>query len=164
MINKQLLLEDIIQTLEDVLQTAKDSALRAHETATNKESIAENKYDTFGLEASYLAQGQLKRVAECEADLEAYQTFSIENNQQIISLGSLVNLIDEKEQNQWLFLGPNAGGLKVRSKSADSIEFNITIVTPSAPLGKQLLGCSVDDEFEFQAGHKNKFYYVGQVI
>ena len=38
------------------------------EAATNEESKAENKYDTRGLEASYMAQAQSLRVSELKKD------------------------------------------------------------------------------------------------
>ena len=65
--------EAVLQALSNVHQDAINAAKRAHDTATGTESVAENKYDTFGLEASYLAHGQSVRVAECQADLHAYQ-------------------------------------------------------------------------------------------
>lgn len=162
--NKSVLVENIIKSLEEVLQIAKDSAFRAHATATHKENVAENKYDTLGLEASYLAQGQAKRVDDCEADLAAFKTLEIDERYHVVSIGCLIKLIDENENKQWLFLGPRAGGLKVKIKNFDGIEIQVTIVTPFAPLGKKLLKCSVEDDFELQIGQRSQFYYVAKVI
>ena len=55
--NKAKLHQTIITALNVVLETSKKAAIQAHETATNGETVAENKYDTFALEASYLAAG-----------------------------------------------------------------------------------------------------------
>ncbi|MGS0681986.1 GreA/GreB family elongation factor [Shewanella sp. 125m-7] len=63
----------ILAALENAYASASAAASRAHETATGSESIAENKYDTFGLEASYLAHGQSMRAAQCRADIEAFR-------------------------------------------------------------------------------------------
>jgi len=155
---KQALIDCICEVLETILQTAKDSALRAHETATHKESVAENKYDTFGLEASYLAHGQATRVKECEADLLAYQNLIGQDSKQKIVVGSLVTLADEKEKEHRFFLGPKAGGVKINFEAVD-----ILIVTPLSPLGSRLLECSVGDEFELKLGNNNRYYFVVSV-
>ena len=60
--NKTNVIKTIIALLEVQYQTAIDAAKEAHSTATDDETIAENKYDTFALEASYLAHGQSQRV------------------------------------------------------------------------------------------------------
>ncbi len=140
--DKKILHERLISTLETLSQNAADAALQAHDTATNKECVAENKYDTFGLEASYLAQGQAKRVAECEADLHAYRLLSVVDFEADaeIELGALIKLVDESAE-QYLFLGPVAGGIKLSIEGKE-----ITIITPSSPLGKALIGCTVGDE------------------
>ena len=54
-------------------ETAKWAAKQAHDAAINEESVAENKYDTFGLEASYLAHGQSQRVLECQTDWQLFE-------------------------------------------------------------------------------------------
>jgi hypothetical protein len=51
----------ILDKLRIDLDIAERAAQTAYETATHEENIAENKYDTLGLEASYLAAGQAKR-------------------------------------------------------------------------------------------------------
>ena len=40
---------------------------------THEENIAENKYDTLGLEAAYLAQGQAQRVNECYLSIQQFE-------------------------------------------------------------------------------------------
>lgn len=155
---KQALIDCISDHLETILQTAKDSARRAYETATHKESIAENKYDTFGLEASYLAHGQATRVNDCEVDLLAYQNLISQDYIQKIVVGSLVTLLDENNKKHCFFLGPKAGGVKLNFETVD-----IMIVTPLSPLGSRLLECSVGDEFELQLGNNNQYYLVESV-
>ena len=62
--NKTHLQTLIIDKLQADLAVAKDALKASHEAATHAESKAENKYDTRGLEAAYLADGQRKRVHE----------------------------------------------------------------------------------------------------
>lgn len=57
--DKFLLQQQVLERLADDLLQVEQAARVAHETATHEENIAENKYDTLGLEAAYLATGQV---------------------------------------------------------------------------------------------------------
>ena len=68
--NKTHLIAQIIAALEHDLDVVTRAAQSAYEAATAEENIAENKYDTLGLEASYLATGQARRSAEIRQALQ----------------------------------------------------------------------------------------------
>ena len=70
--NKRTLLKSILAALQEELQTFTRAAMAARAEATDPQSRAENKYDTRGLEASYLAAGQARQVAELEAAITAF--------------------------------------------------------------------------------------------
>jgi len=158
--HKKRLISHLITELEANYQIALTAAKRAHSTATDKENIAENKYDTLGLEAAYLAQGQAKRAVECCAELEAVNKLPAVDysSSDEIAIGTLVNLTDEDEQQLSLFLAPVAGGLKFVFEQR-----NIIVITPSSPLGKNLLGKLVGDEFEFVAGQHKRNYRISSI-
>lgn len=159
--NKKELLTQIIVALESVHKNAIDATKLAHETATHGETVAENKYDTFGLEASYLAHGQAKRVAECASDLAAYKKLTPQNfiEQTPISQGALIYIKNVTPANdkseQILFLGPAAGGLKLTFRNE-----NIMLITTAAPIGKVLTGRCVGDEVELTLGSQIKVYEI----
>ncbi len=155
--NKSLLLKQILQQLTTLHQVATDAALQAYNTATHEENVAENKYDTLGLEAAYLAQGQSQRVAECEAALAAFNKLTAEplSEESHIAIGALVELRDERGGQLSLFMGPAAGGVKLTFDNRD-----IIVITPSAPLGQRLLGCGVGDEVEMTVGSQKRHYEV----
>lgn len=136
---RQLIVDRLAEDF-DVLQRA---AQTAYETATHEENVAENKYDTLGLEASYLATGQARRMEEIRQALGLYQQLTLRDydEQRGIQVGTLVSLETEDGQVQWLFLGPEAAGLKVHLG-----ERLITVITPRSPLGQTLLGKFEDDE------------------
>ena len=141
--NKKQILQQIIATLQrdfSALQTAVDLA---RDAATHEESKAENKYDTRGLEASYLAHGQAQRAAEIAMALDNYQRLSKTELPQCdqVMLSALVELEDESGGRRYLWLGAEAGGLKLASEGKD-----VTVVTPQSPLGKVLMGRRVEDE------------------
>lgn len=159
--NKSQLLEQIIVALEAVHKNAVDATNLAHETATHGETVAENKYDTFGLEASYLAHGQAKRVTECEADLATYKKLIIQDFSEKIAIApGAVIYLQEQEENKnniqkILFLGPAAGGLKLTFDNE-----KIMIITPSAPLGKALAGRFAGEIVKTTLAGEDKVYKI----
>ena len=155
--DKELLHKKILAELSTLCQDAIEAAMQAYKTATHEENIADNKYDTLGLEASYLAQGQAKRVTECEANLAAFTELKVTHftRQTPISLGALIYLMDDLGSQQIIFLAPVSGGLKINFS-----ELKITVITPSAPLGKKLIGCFVGDEIEIELAGQKSYYEV----
>ena len=153
--DKELLHQTILAELNKLRQDAINAAMQAYNTATHEENVADNKYDTLGLEASYLAQGQAKRVTECEANLKVFSELKITHftQQTAISLGALIVLVDDSGVEQILFLSPVSGGLKIKIS-----ELIITLITPSAPLGKKLMGCYIDDEIDIDLAGKKHHY------
>jgi len=141
--NKKSVLDEISKALLQRFETAKWAANQAHEAATSKESIAENKYDTFGLEASYLAHGQSQRVLECEQDWLDFTKVAFDEEGLSIALGSFVRLVgvDSSQNVACFFISPCAGGLTVKVENE-----SVFLVTPSSPVGKELMGKSAEDE------------------
>ncbi|POA92141.1 GreA/GreB family elongation factor [Pseudomonas sp. NFPP10] len=153
--NKQSVCQLILHQLRDDLEVAVRAAQTAYETATHEENIAENKYDTLGLEASYLAAGQARRVEEIRQALGLWQNLSLRpyDPQKGIQIGALLGLEDENGHEQWLFLGPDGAGLKVYV-----VGQLVTVITPRSPLGNSLLGKFENDEVEIVvAGARQQF-------
>lgn len=141
--DKTLLQQQVCEHLEADLAMAMRAAQTAHEAATHEENIAENKYDTLGLEASYLAAGQARRVEEIRQALHAWRTLQMRDfdEEQGIQLGALVLLQTADGRRQCLLLGPDGAGLKLPCEWGE-----VMLITPRAPLGQQLLGLGVGDE------------------
>jgi transcription elongation GreA/GreB family factor len=139
--NKPALLQAIIERLTIDLEVAQRAAQTAYETATHEENVAENKYDTLGLEASYLATGQARRMEEIRQGLAKFRALQLRDFQAGIGLGALVALESATGARQWFFLGPDAAGLKLEFEGCP-----VMVITPRSPLGQSLLGKEVDDE------------------
>ena len=140
--DKSLLLDAIVGEITSALNNSLAAAEEARATATNKENAAENKYDTLGLEAAYLAHGQSERVVQLEKDLAVYVSLRERlKDHAIVEVGSVLKLEHETGEARFLFIGPASGGLVV---SFDNV--TVTVITPDSPLGKALLGGSVDDD------------------
>jgi transcription elongation GreA/GreB family factor len=143
--DKTSILQQIIFALQTDLSTLQEAVKVAQESATHEENIAENKYDTLGLEASYLAHGQAKRAEEIELTLHSYEAISTERLQphETVGLSSWVELEDQDQLRRNVWLGAEGGGVKFQIEGVDCI-----IVTPHSPLGAALMGRKVGDVFE----------------
>jgi len=148
MVSKNKLHACILLELESLLNRTVSAAQQAYETATNKQNKAENKYDTLGLEAAYLAEGQSKRVAQYETEVEVFKKFPVKEYIEgaRIGVGALVSIVNEQKIEDRLFIGPVAGGLCF-SYSENGEQFDIRLVTPASPIGKALIGLEAGDEF-----------------
>ncbi|QHF43910.1 transcription elongation factor GreAB [Pseudomonas sp. S35] len=155
--NKHAVLQLILEKLCADLDVAQRAAQTAYETATHEENIAQNKYDTLGLEASYLAAGQAKRVEEIKQSLVLCQNLQLRayDDQRGIEIGALLGLEDESGRQRWLFLAPDAAGLKV-----DVVGQPVTVITPRSPLGKSLLGKFEGDEVEILVAGARQLFTV----
>ena len=60
-----------------------------------------------------------------------------------IQLGALICLVDDRQLEQWLLLGPVGAGLKLEREGLE-----IMLITAQAPLGQQLLGRGPGDEVQ----------------
>ena len=139
--NKQLILGKIIAQLEEEMELYRRAAKAAFEEATSEQSKAENKYDTRGLEASYLARGQARQVAETEEALLQLRGLASAASllPTAIGQGTLVEMEQGKES-FWYFIAPCAGGTEIRHANE-----KILVLTPQSPLGRELVGKKAGD-------------------
>lgn len=143
MVDKSLLQQQVREQLAADLLQVEQALSAAHEAATHEENIAENKYDTLGLEASYLATGQARRAEAIRQAMVHWRLFCPQpySASKGIQLGALVCLLGADEKQQLVFLGPEGGNMKLVI-GADTIQ----VISSQAPLGKALLGKAEGDE------------------
>ncbi len=147
--DKQQLLVRIMAQLQADLEVNIEAANEAREAAVHDESVPETQYDTLGLEASYLAHGQSKRVQELEMNLADYRSLVVRNfnADTPAGLSALVTLGDDAGVERHLFIGPAGGGIHIKLDA-----YTVTVVTPEAPLGKALIGKQVGDRVQLPQG------------
>lgn len=118
--DKQAIVQQVIERLGLELQAAEQAARVAHETATHEENIAENKYDTLGLEAAYLAAGQARRVEEIGRRLRVWRQLQVRpyDDAQGIRLTSLVLWPTKTTSSNGCFSVRKARRSRCRSSSA----------------------------------------------
>ena len=151
---KKKLIQAVIERLKADLGLYHRAAVAARAEATHEQSKAENKYDTRGLEASYLARGQSRQVAEIEQAIEKFEKMPAREFApgEPIDTGAVVELTSGREKNLY-FIGPRAGGTEVIFEKRE-----ILVITPESPLGAQLIGKKQPEKHRLEiAGQKQEF-------
>jgi transcription elongation GreA/GreB family factor len=145
---KRELIRKIVAQLVAGLELYAKAARAAHAEATHESSKAENKYDTRGLEASYLARGQSKQAAETELAIEEFEKLPLRafTAADEIDVGAFVEL-KAKRGSQFYFIGPRGGGTEVMHR-----EQEVLVLTPSSPLGGQLVGRKQGEKVQLNIG------------
>ena len=156
---KAALLQKIIASLDAELALYAQSARAAHEEATHEQSKAENKYDTRGLEASYLAHGQSRQAAETRKAREEFSSLRLRDFEpgDAIDVGAVVEL-EGAEGPAFYFIGPRAGGREIVHQKK-----TILVITSQSPLGSQLLGRREGDRLTLEIGRSRRDYRIAGV-
>jgi transcription elongation GreA/GreB family factor len=140
--NKADLKRELLEQLEHQLASARAAHAAATEGAISDEARPENDKDTRGLEQSYLARGHAQRVADLETALTVVAAMSVAPMQKV-AVGALV-IVEEDDRERALFVAAHGGGLVIGG--------DVTVVTPTAPIGRALHGKVADDDCELVAG------------
>ncbi len=146
---KPALLAQIIARLQAELVMLTAAALATHAEATDEENKAEDKYDTRGLEASYLAHGQSKAAEDAALAVAQFQALAPRDfaADSPVSIGALVVL--EGHDRSHYFIGPRAGGTAV-----PHADHTVLVITPQSPLGRQLMGRRQGEVLQLELGTK----------
>jgi transcription elongation GreA/GreB family factor len=151
---KMKLIEQLLRRLEAELGALEASTAAANEAATHPDAKAENKYDTRGLEASYLAGAQKERLAELQGIIESLRASPVRifGDDDPIGAGALVEL-DQAGTRSLCFLVRAGAGFEL---DGDGGRKALT-VTINSPLGKALLGkrCGEFATIRTAAGEKD---------
>ena len=143
--NKSAIVESLRQQLQAQYERAIKALEGAHEAATGEDTKAESKYDTRGLEASYLAAGQAEQADELQTAIASLDSFELPDLDldDPITPGALVEA-DLDGESVFYLLAPAGGGLTCETDDGNTV----TVLGPAAPLKKQLLGKTTGDILE----------------
>lgn len=140
--DKHRIIEEIVRYIEKELEGAKEAAIESAESATDDESKQEGKYDTRGLETSYLASAQALYAQDLIESLDAYHNLQLPENPTAVALGCVVTTLSTSGK-EFFFVGPAHGGIKVHVD--DQTAF---VITPQSPIGHELIGKTVGGKTE----------------
>ena len=152
--NKRALIDKIIAHLAAERDLATRAARAAHAESTHEQSKADNKYDTRGLEASYLAHGQARQAEEIGEAILRFESLAARapGPQEAVDLGALVE-VDRRGARSLYFIGPGAGGTEIEFENQE-----VLVLTPASPLGRQLMGRRSGDRVKTElAGTRQEF-------
>ena len=135
-----LVREAVQEKYKRMLEAARDTA----SGVTDPENKAENKYDTRGLEASYLAAGQGEQVEALAEAVMMLQPTSFPKfaSDEGVAAGALVEGEIRGERLYYL-MAPKAGGITCEYEGCE-----VTVLTPDAPLRQKLLGLKAGDQVD----------------
>lgn len=141
--DKTKFLDQLIEALREEALHAMKASQDAADYATDEESRAESKWDTQGLEASYLAAGQASQAKQLSEAVDALQS-----NREIllgqkadVSLGALFTC-DLGGYNEIFFFSNVAGGRVIPMD-----EKEVTVITAQSLLAARLRGLKTGDSF-----------------
>lgn len=157
MIDKKLIINDLVARLQKELKEVEEAAASARELATHSESKQEGKYDTRSIEAGYLAGAQAKRAEEIKLDIQMLEDLDIESKPDQLQLGSL-GLIRHNKAEKFYFLSSTAGGTIV-----DVNGQGILIISVFSPIGDAAIGMKVGESFEVETPREIREYKVLQI-
>ena len=141
---KSAVRDAIVAQLQRELDLQARAAHESRDEATSVENKAEGRYDMRSQEAAYLAEGQARLAAEIAEAIALYRAMELPDfsNGRPAALGALITL-ENKGRRAAYFLGPRNGGLEITQG-----ETTCLVVSPSSPLGRQLLGRAIGDSVQ----------------
>lgn len=157
MLNKSHILGLVVELLRREEAVLIQAGLAAQEAATEPEAKPENQYDTRGLEQSYLAAGQARRLEAVRNSVLVFRTLPLQSFDQSspIEVSALVQLEDEGGDRKIYFILPSFGGVKIKCN-----EREIFTLSPESPLGSSLMGKLVGDSIEIKNGGQIRSYSI----
>lgn len=148
---KAELIAAVLASLEAELAAIERVAAMARDEATSEETRSEGKYDTRATEASYLARGQARRIADLRALCEWFRQLTPHRTESV-ALGSLVELA-----------GPRPGMVLLAPTGGPTIEMGgwpVRVISPDSPLGQAIWEAEEGDSVELEGPQGIAIYRV----
>ncbi|MEX0330386.1 MAG: transcription elongation factor GreAB [Puniceicoccaceae bacterium] len=145
--DKQEILQLLKEQLKAEIQRLQAANKQAAAGATDSESRAESKWDTQGLEASYLARGYAAQFDSMNEQAKLLNDLSPASfTDKPIGTGALVKC-DFDGYKSWVFILPCCGGTELIIEDQE-----VTVVTPESPLAASLAGKVEGDSYTLSNG------------
>jgi transcription elongation GreA/GreB family factor len=165
-VSKTALVAELQNRLEAERDAVAASVASAHTAATHAEAKPENKYDTRGLEASYLAEAQSARLAELQDALArlARMPLLVFAPGDAVKPSALVELeLDGSGagERSWVFLTEVGAGYQLTLPGSAG---GARTVTALSPLGRALVGARQGDVVTVRIGPDERVYELMSVL
>jgi len=153
--DKKQILKSVQEALAEEVRRQLAAQQTAADGATHAEARAETKWDTCGLEQSYLARGhamQFEALAKQAEELRAFVPSDFSGKP--IAAGALVQT-EMGGEIALFFLLHCGGGTEIQVDGRE-----ITVITPESPVGAALTGKRQGDAYSFRAGAEGEIRLV----
>jgi transcription elongation GreA/GreB family factor len=144
--DKRFMIEQLATRIRESVQVAmrehEAAAAEAREGASPDEKRADAR---VALEFSNLAHAQGRRASAGLDELALLDAFQLPKaSTSSVAVGTIVE-IEDGDEGRTVFLAPVGAGIELTMPDGDGF---VTVVTPSSPLGKAILGRRVGDTVE----------------
>jgi transcription elongation GreA/GreB family factor len=148
------------EALERALSTMVNAARATREGAVHEDSRAEGDKDMRSTEQSYLARGQAMRSEDLAEQLQRLRAEKVVafGAGDAIAVGALVLVEVDAATRRALYVSPYGAGAVLRVGNVE-----VTVVTPSSPMGQALLGKQAGDDFELRTRGVERSYVIAGV-
>jgi transcription elongation GreA/GreB family factor len=156
---KKLIVEQLVKKVTAELEKINQAYVTTKNLVQNGDLKSDGKHDTRGTEVNYLADGQRKRIAELEQELELLGDIPTKDQKEnaVIAIGSLVE-IDLNGNIRKYFIAPTAGGTMLAIDGEA-----ILVISVFSPIGSEALGLSINDTFEIELKGDNREYLIKDI-
>lgn len=155
MISKKEIIGVVLNNLKDDLKKLQVANEAASKGATDSESRAETKWDTGGLEASYLARGYAKKFEQTVNNAEQLKSLLPDDyTNSAIGMGALVKCDMDGYVSSY-FLLPCCGGMELYLGDEE-----ITVITMESPIGRELARKRAGNLYNLPNGRSGKILSV----
>lgn len=139
--NKSQLKPLLLASLDAEIDAALAAAKTAREAAAHEDNQPENKYDTFSLEAAYLAHGQSERILGLQQEriqLARWQVPEFDDDS-TVATGALITLVANGQKRLiWIAL---LGGRMLETDDGSKVQ----VISQQTPLAARLRGLGLED-------------------
>jgi len=140
---KREILNAIIQKLEETLDLTIEQSNMAKDASINTPGRNESSYDSSKEEMAHLANSFSKKALKIENEIKKLRNFSILENKEKVTLGSLVE-ININNNDQFVFLTPCSGGQKIEVG-----DMRIFTINKEAPISSVIFGKKIGETARF---------------
>jgi transcription elongation GreA/GreB family factor len=157
---KKIIVGELVKKVTNELEKINQAYITTKNLVQNGDLKSDGKHDTRGTEINYLADGQRKRIAELEQELELLGDIPTNNQESdsTISIGSIVE-IELNGNTRKYFIAPTAGGTML---SIDGEA--ILVISVFSPIGSEALSLNLNDSFEIDLKGETREYMIKSIL
>ncbi len=158
--NKNDLLAQLTAHLQASARDARQAMAAAATEARDGATPAEKREDSrVAIEQAGLARGQQARLSRALADLALLEGFAPPRSARRIGAGAVVE-VENDEVGRTFFIAPVGAGIELTGPGGDGY---LSVVTPSSPVGRAVMGRQAGDVVEIVAGGETREWTVSFV-